>query len=166
VVPHPDLGWALRRLHSPPMSVGSSLRIFFGRIFSKYANANASNAASATARVAMRSASGVGLECSCTTLNAVPARTGTPLSGVPWGLVGCSGVSRPSLSLSCSWVLDGGVTHSGGRGRGFESLRVCHDSRAKVTCADQSCTGGIVADIRLPKFTAPRVGARHQFHTS
>jgi hypothetical protein len=30
----------------------------------------------------------------------------------------------------------------------------------------QGCIGGIVEDIRFPKFTAPRMGARYQFHTS
>jgi hypothetical protein len=30
----------------------------------------------------------------------------------------------------------------------------------------QGCIGGIVEDIRFPKFAAPRMGARYQFHTS
>jgi hypothetical protein len=30
----------------------------------------------------------------------------------------------------------------------------------------QGCIGSIVEDIRFPKFTAPRMGARYQFHTS
>lgn len=30
----------------------------------------------------------------------------------------------------------------------------------------RSCIGGIVEAVRFPKFTAPRMGARYQFHTS
>ena len=30
----------------------------------------------------------------------------------------------------------------------------------------QSCIGDIVESIRFPKFAAPRMGARYQFHTS
>jgi hypothetical protein len=30
----------------------------------------------------------------------------------------------------------------------------------------QGCIGDIVEDIRFPKFAAPRMGARYQFHTS
>ena len=30
----------------------------------------------------------------------------------------------------------------------------------------QGCIGDIVDDIRFPKFAAPRMGARYQFHTS
>jgi hypothetical protein len=30
----------------------------------------------------------------------------------------------------------------------------------------QSCVGNIVESIRFPKFAAPRMGARYQFHTS
>jgi len=30
----------------------------------------------------------------------------------------------------------------------------------------QTCIGDIVESIRFPKFAAPRMGARYQFHTS
>jgi hypothetical protein len=30
----------------------------------------------------------------------------------------------------------------------------------------QGCIGRIVEDVRFPKFAAPRMGARYQFHTS